>query len=202
MLADVKAWVVAHINVDDDRLYQLAQVVLASTWGRRLTSRAMMPPRGGVVLSTILDVEHLPTHFFNRFMLQFLVKVGPFQAIVVRGVYFGRTLQSQVTEGLCNFVIMAYNEENFTWHALVSKRPFTDGGRHKFFDKLVMTDVRARRRWTHRVLPHARAVGRMAIVCKLLFEDILRPGGPAFKRARNHFDAHRYGVHTAVSELE
>lgn len=189
--------VCAHADAQSDKFKRQRRAVVRMDWASALVDRARQPPRQGVVLQHVLRVNDIPEHFFNPLhasaayyhsLITFFKRVGSIDALVVRGIFFGRSKGDTLQDAFCNFLVLAYNDDRATWHSYLSKRPFTGGCRHNFVSERVLTNVLARRRWTRRVAPHARVVGRGALAFKELFEKVLQPGGPAFKRARQSFE--------------
>jgi hypothetical protein len=168
-------------------------------WG--LLRRAR-PPNGGVVLREVYDIKDLPTRFFRKgsglqSLSAFLQNVTP-TSVRCYGVFFGTSLGDAENKAWVNFFVSG--DDRFGVRVgLLSRRPFSKGGRHITVRCLDMTP---RARWK-KLRFWALRVGRIGAFVRQLYETVLSPDGPVAKRARLRFEsmAH-YGSHSAYKSAD
>ena len=155
------------------------------------TRRRAAPPRGGVVLREVYDIKDVPTHFFSRQGVErqqttlsaFLRDVTP-ASVECYGVFFGKSSSDAERKAWFNFFVSGDDRFGVRF-GFLSRRPFSEGGRHNFEQCL---DTTCKALWK-KLRFWALRIGRIGAFVRQLYETVLLPGGPIAKRARLRFES-------------
>ena len=159
--------------------------------------RRVTPPRGGLILKEVSSLQDIPDRFFSGGFtskapmreqgsaLYYFLKDKNRLSARCYGVYFGRFQDDALLKKFVNFAVFAVDRYG-VHHGFLSKRPFTEGGRHT---STFCEHTRGAWLWC-KLRFSAFRMGRMALFVKRVYEHILSPDGPAFERARLRFEEH------------
>ena len=143
------------------------------------------PPREGVVLREVYDIKEIPKHFFqvksgSQSLSAFLQGVTSVQCY---GIFFGYYDNDAQKRAYFNFFVSGDDRFGICV-GLLSRRPFSEGGRHITVRCL---EKKSKALWK-KVHFWALRVGRIASFVRRLYETVLSPDGPVFKRVRLRFE--------------
>ena len=135
------------------------------------------PPRGGVVLREVYDMRDFPRHFFRDVgranLTAFLRDVAP-HVEECYGVFFGSSYTDLVQKAYFNFYVRA-KDSNGNSYEFLSRRPFTEGGRHIHIKSVDMKSMATRddtlERW-YRLRLLSRKVGKIALFVRWLYTRV------------------------------
>ena len=125
------------------------------------------PPRGGVVLREVRGLENVPPHFFRDIgstNLTVFLRIAPL-VDECYGVFFGSSYTDPVQKAYFNFYVRAKNNAGDLYEFL-SRRPFTEGGRHIYIE-CVGTRDDTLERW-NRLRLFSRKVGKIVLFVRWL----------------------------------
>lgn len=130
------------------------------------------PPRGGVVLREVHDMRDVPPHFFRDVgatnLTTFLRDLAPL-VDECYGVFFGRSYTDPVQKSYFNFYVRA-KDSNGNSYEFLSRRPFTDGGRHIYIKSVAAChDTLAR--WD-RLRRFSEKVGKIVLFTQWLYARV------------------------------
>lgn len=155
--------------------------------------RRVTPPKKGVVLRTVYDIKEVPLHFFYvrsgiQSLAAFLKDVSP-TSLRCYGVFFGQSSADAEQKAWFNFFVSG--DDRFGVRVgFLSRRPFSEGCRHITVRCL---EMKSSALWK-KVRFWALRIGRIAAFVRRLYETVLSPDGPVFKRARLRFESMAYAL--------
>lgn len=151
--------------------------------------RRARPPKDGVVLREVYDIKEVPTHFFRKgsgfqqSLSAFLQDVTP-TSVRCYGVFFGTSSSDAERKAWFNFFVSG--DDRFGVRVgFLSRRPFSEGGRHI---TVCCLDMTSKALWK-KLRFWALRVGRIGAFVRQLYETVLSPDGPVAKRARLRFES-------------
>ena len=151
--------------------------------------RRAAPPKNGVVLREIFDVKEVPGHFFRtpswarHRLSDFLKDVTP-ASVRCYGIFFGESSSDAEYKAWFNFFVSGDDRFGVRF-GFLSRRPFTEGGRHI---TVCCLEMRSKALWK-KLRFWAPRIGRIGAFVRKLYETVLSPDGPVAKRARLRFES-------------